>query len=106
MGITRDRGPDGPIYRIDNNARYMTVLRQVVGMEIRSVRHNASLVVIHTLQGRAGGVAGFLDGWDNPHILGTIAGDDTVFVAPTPHVDCETLAAEIRSLSSSEQELM
>jgi len=106
MGITRDRGPDGPVYRIDNSARYMKMLRQVVGMEIRGVRHNGALVVIRTLQGRASGVAGFLDGWDNPRILGTLAGDDTVFVAPTQHSDCEALTSEIRALASGEQELL
>ena len=105
MGITRDRGPDGPVYRIDNSARYMKMLREVVGMEIRSIRHNGAMVVIRTLQGRASGVAGFLDGWDHPDILGTVAGDDTVFVAPTDHTGCEALAAEIRSLSNGELEL-
>ena len=106
MGIIRDRGPDGPVYRVDQRARYMEVLRQVVGMEITSVRHNASLIVLGTLQGRASGVAGFLDGWDNPRILGTVAGDDTVFVAPAQLSDCAALAAEIQELASSEQELM
>ena len=106
MGITRDRGPDGPVYRIDRRARYMKVLSQVVGMEITGVRHNGSLVVLATLQGRASGVAGFLDGWDNPRILGTVAGDDTVFVAPTHYAECEALAAEIRTLASGEQELL
>ena len=106
MGIIRDRGPDGPVYRVDQRARYMEVLRQVVGMEITSVRHNESLVVLGTLQGRASGVAGFLDGWDNPRILGTIAGDDTVFVAPVHHSDCMALAADIQELALSEQELL
>lgn len=106
MGIIRDRGPDGPVYRIDNRARYLKVLRQVVGMEITSVRSNGMLVVLRTLQGRASGVAGFLDAWDNPRILGTLAGDDTVFVAPAQPSDCEALAAEIAELASSEQELL
>ena len=64
------------------------------------------LVVLGTLQGRASGVAGFLDGWDNPRILGTIAGDDTVFVAPVDATECSALMAEIQDLASSEQELL
>jgi transcriptional regulator of arginine metabolism len=106
MGIIRDRGVDGPVYRIDQRARYRKVLRQVVGMEITSVRHNGSLVVLRTLVGRAGGVAGYLDGWGNPKILGTIAGDDTVFVAPSNPSECIALAAEIRDLAQGEQELL
>lgn len=105
MGITRDRGPNGPVYRIDHRARYMKALRQVVGMEITHVSHNGSLVVIRTLQGRAEGVAGFLDGWDNPHLLGTVAGDDTVFVAPTSKESCDPLVAAIQALADGEQEL-
>ncbi len=106
MGITRDRGPNGPVYRLDHRARYMKALRQVVGMEITGVSHNGSLVVIRTLQGRAEGVAGFLDGWDNPHILGTVAGDDTVFVAPSSPTSCDPLVAAIRALADGEQELL
>lgn len=43
----------------------------------------ANLVVIHTISGTAMGVALYIDhsGW--PGVLGTVAGDDTVFVAVT-----------------------
>ena len=105
MGIARERGPGGFRYRIDNRARYMKVLREVVGMEITTVQHNTVMVVIRTLNGRAEGVAGFLDAWDNPDILGTVAGDDTVFVAPTHPDRCESLAAAIRALADGEEDL-
>jgi transcriptional regulator of arginine metabolism len=41
------------------------------------------MVVIRTLPGRAPGVASFLDSLHNPHLLGTVAGDDTVLVLPS-----------------------
>jgi len=102
MGITRDRGPDGPVYRHDHHGRYLEKLREVVGMEVTHVAHNGMLVVVRTLPGRAGGVAGFLDGWDDPRILGTIAGDDTVFIAPRSSSSCDALADAIRTLANSE----
>jgi transcriptional regulator of arginine metabolism len=82
LGIARRNTTDGPVYQLDRKATYIEALRRVVGMEIVDVRHNGSLIVVRTLSGRAEGVAGFLDSWGNARILGTVAGDDTVFVAP------------------------
>lgn len=48
---------------------------------IISVRHTESLVVIRTLPGTAQAVAYAIDYMKWPEILGTVAGDDTVFVA-------------------------
>lgn len=48
---------------------------------IISVRHSQCLVVIRTLPGTAQAVAYAIDYMKWPEILGTIAGDDTVFVA-------------------------
>lgn len=49
------------------------------------INHNGSLIVIRTEPGSASLVARELDIHRPAGILGTIAGDDTVFVAP-PHV--------------------
>lgn len=102
LGVVREQGPMGPRYRLDTRNRYHQALRQVVGMEIQGVRHNGALVVVRTLTGRAEGVAGFLDSWKNPDLLGTVAGDDTVFVAPVSHDRCEALANAIRALMDGE----
>jgi len=40
-----------------------------------------NLVVVHTLPGTAAAVAYIVDYMKWPHVLGTIAGDDTIFVA-------------------------
>lgn len=48
---------------------------------IINVRHTESLVVIRTLPGTAQAVAYAIDYMKWPEILGTVAGDDTVFVA-------------------------
>lgn len=98
LGVVRERGPSGPRYRLDPRNRYLEVLREVVGMEIQNVRHNGVMVVVRTLTGRAEGVAGYLDSWGNPDILGTVAGDDTVFVSPADTARTVALADAIRAL--------
>ena len=61
---------------------------------ILDIQHNGALIVIHTTTGSASLVARFLDQTKPAGILGTIAGDDTIFVAPasTKRV-AETIAA-------------
>lgn len=105
MGVERRRVEDGVRYVLDPKARYLKMLRQVVGMEIQGVRHNGSLVVVRTLAGRAEGVAGFLDGRGHANVLGTVAGDDTVLVVPADISLCDELVADILELAASDKEL-
>ena len=69
------------------------------------IRHNGSLVVVRTLSGRAEGVAAILDSRDDFDILGTVAGDDTVFVAPSDPSQCEDLVHAIRALTEGSLEI-
>lgn len=99
LNIVRRTGPDGrPVYRADRNSVYLEALRRVVGMEILSAAHNGVLVVVRTLAGRAEGVAGFLDNCGHDNILGTVAGDDTVFVAPRDTAQLPSLVDDILNL--------
>ena len=99
MGVVRERGPDGFRYVMDTRTRYLAALREVVGMEIVDVRHNGSLVVLRTLAGRAQGVAAYLDEQKDPRVLGTVAGDDTVFVCPAEPSRIDDVAEAILTLS-------
>lgn len=49
---------------------------------VKEVVFNETMIVVHTVPGGAGQVAYLLDRKRPAGILGTIAGDDTVFVAP------------------------
>jgi transcriptional regulator of arginine metabolism len=49
---------------------------------ILNISHNESMIVILTAPGCAQFVAGFLDQAKDIGILGTVAGDDTIFVTP------------------------
>lgn len=69
-------------------------LRQLV----MGVDHNGSIVVVITAAGCASAVANGLDKARLSSVLGTIAGDDTIFVAPTRKVSAATLSKQLQSL--------
>ena len=59
-------------------SRYSTGLRGLM----LDIQHNGAMIVIHTTPGSASLLARYLDQTKPNGILGTIAGDDTIFVAP------------------------
>jgi transcriptional regulator of arginine metabolism len=66
---------------------------------VLDVDHNESLVVIHTTPGAAQLVARLLDSIGKAEgILGTIAGDDTIFVTPAKTFSVEKLYQVILEL--------
>ncbi len=53
-----------------------------VGALIVDVDHNGTLVVVRCATGAASAIAVALDQARLPEVIGTIAGDDTIFIAP------------------------
>ena len=82
LGVIRTFTEYGPRYILDAHESGKQIAK-LIGFEILSVEHNESVVVIRTLAGRAQGIAHFIDRLNNPEILGTIGGDDTVLVIPS-----------------------
>lgn len=63
------------------------------------IDHNEVLIVIHTSPGAAQLIARLLDSVGKAEgILGTIAGDDTIFVTPTKNASIEQLIESINEL--------
>ena len=56
-------------------------LEQLIRNSVISVRSGGNLVVLHTLPGTAQGVAYAIDSMKWVGVMGTVAGDDTIFVA-------------------------
>ena len=56
-------------------------LERLVRNSIISIRSGGNLVVLHTLPGTAQGVAFAIDSMKWIGVMGTVAGDDTIFVA-------------------------
>lgn len=63
---------------------------------VLSIRHNQNMVVVHTIPGAASLLARQLD-YDSEalQILGTISGDDTIFVVPEEGVTMTDLSKNI-----------
>jgi transcriptional regulator of arginine metabolism len=65
---------------------------------VLGIREGAAIVVIHTRPGAAPAVAALLDQSRLESIIGSIAGDDTIFVVPERRVTAATLAKTLRRL--------
>lgn len=63
---------------------------------VLSMTHNSTLIVIHTSPGSASLIARHLDHLTPGLILGTLAGDDTVFVAPTYEKEIRSVFKELK----------
>lgn len=81
LGIARVNTPEGVRYvlHMESEERRLTPF---IGYEIENMDANENLIVIKTLPGRAQGVAEIIDSLHHPFILGTLAGDNTIFVTP------------------------
>ncbi|KAB8306820.1 transcriptional regulator ArgR [Erwinia endophytica] len=70
---------------------------------VLDIDHNDALIVIHTSPGAAQLIARMLDSLGKPEgILGTIAGDDTIFITPARHVTVKQLLASVMVLFEQE----
>ena len=81
LGVARVNASGGPRYIIPAGSEENR-LKEFISYEIISIESNESMIVIRTLPGRAQGVAEIIDRLPDSGILGTLAGDNTIFVAP------------------------
>ena len=94
LGVRRAAGAEGPRYLIadgDGGLPLEPVRRLVVGVE-----SNGALVVVRTKISAAPTVARALDEAGIDDVMGTLAGDDTIFVAPRRPGAGQTLARRLR----------
>lgn len=85
IGAVKTQDPSGRIvYRMPEEAAILAPL-PTAGLKnlILEIGHNGSMIVIQTTPGSASLVARQLDHTRPEGMLGTIAGDDTIFVAPS-----------------------
>lgn len=66
-----------------------------------SIDYSHSLVVIKTKGGMAQAVCAALDSTNRPGVMGTIAGDDTIFVATRSDSASTGLVADLKKLMSA-----
>ena len=97
LGVIRTFTENGTRYILDSHESGKQIAK-LIGFEILSVEHNESLVVIRTLAGRAQGIAHFIDRLNNPEILGTVGGDDTVLIIPSSQKSIPNLISLIKKM--------
>ncbi len=100
MGIVRIPSENGfkYVFHQDDNEQS---LKKLIGMEIINVLHNESMIIIKTMPGRAAGVALYFDRIKNSHIIGTVAGDDSIMVIPESHDSVELVFDLIKEVMTS-----
>jgi transcriptional regulator of arginine metabolism len=98
LGARRAAQPSGgTYYELADTVRAPTLLVDLV----RTIDDNGTLVVVHTAPGAAQVVANVLDRARVPEVLGTIAGDDAIFVAPARGVTTSRVIRKLRELVAS-----
>jgi transcriptional regulator of arginine metabolism len=87
IGAIKAVDPEGrTVYRLGEefvNAPVPTPVANSIKELVTEIESNGMMIVIHTSPGSASLVARHIDSQLSDHVLGTIAGDDTIFVAPS-----------------------
>lgn len=83
IGAIRAPRPGGASYELLDTTPNAQNEARLASRLLRTIRENGSLVVVSTLPGGAPTIARAIDLARMPETLGCIAGDDTIFVAPS-----------------------
>ena len=100
--IARVNGPKGAHYSLSPESEEKR-LQPYLAVEIETITHNESLIVVKTLPGRAPGVAEILDSFHHPDILGTLAGDNTIFITPRSTRKIPKLLKDLHEMAGNER---
>ena len=74
-------------------------LIRILADSVMSIEHAGQIVVVKTLSGSANVACEAVDTMQWPEILGTIAGDNTIFIAARNQRDSEKIASRIRKIA-------
>ena len=97
LGIAWVYTPSGAKYML-NPEQEEERLTTLIGMEVENIEANETVVIVKTLPGRAQGVAEIIDHLRLPSVLGTLAGDNTVFILPRSIKKIKTTIQALRDV--------
>ncbi len=96
LGALKTFSPTGEsCYRLPEE-KTLTHAQESLSDLVTDIVHNDFLIVIYTSPGSASVIARKLDYFGNEKILGTVAGDDTVFVAIPSGKSLRKIAVELK----------
>lgn len=84
-----------PIDDAMNKRRFFSILSSC----ITKVTTTGSMVIVNTTAGTAMAAASSIDEYEWSEILGTIAGDDVIFIATLNEMDADTIASKLEHIS-------
>ncbi len=91
LGITKRLRGEQLVYDLPQ----IDVVNEIMHYAVKSIAHNEVMIVINTLSGTADLVGDFLDTQTDLEILGTLAGENVVFVMPSSIKKIKELAQQI-----------
>ena len=102
LHLVKEQGPSG-VYRYvtgvkDGYSDYDTRLRKIFRESVVSYAVAQNLLIIKTLPGLANAACSALDSMSIPSLIGSIAGDDTAFIAMKDNSSAEHFYREIANL--------
>ena len=103
--LTKVQGADGRLYYkavsdgVDMSRKYLNILRD----SFISMAPAQNILVIKTVSGMAQGCAAAMEGLNIPGIVGTVAGDDTVFLAIKDVEQCLNVMNELEKLFTDDR---
>jgi len=90
---------DAPRANVSSPASRLSPMTELVV----GIRDGEAMVVMHTRPGAAPAIAALLDEARMPDIIGTLAGDDTIFIVPEKKTPARKLARKLSVLFALEK---
>lgn len=91
LGISKRLRGNKIVYELPQ----VDVVSEIMHYAIKSMVHNETMIIINTVSGTADVVGDFLDNQKELEILGTLAGENVVFVVPVSIKNTEKLFQQI-----------
>ena len=102
LRLVKELSPEGRYRYIsaarDESADHSLRLRKIFRESVTSLVVAQNIIVIKTLPGLADAACSTLDGMDIPNLAGTLAGDDTAFLAMMDNESAELFCHEIEAM--------
>lgn len=102
LHLVKEQGPSGNYRYVtggkDSPSDYDTRLKKILRESVVDYAVAQNIVVIKTLPGLASAAGSALDSMNIHHLVGSIAGDDTLFMAMKDNTSAEHFVREIENL--------
>ena len=102
LGLIKEQLPGGGFRYVKPPDPKLQKLRTLFAEAVIKIDFSENFIVIHTLSGSANTAAALIDRMNNPEIMGTIAGDDTVLIIIKHKDAAEHVAEELKKLVDPE----